>query len=288
MAPWHAGLYTKTSTPYKQICGGTVIAKNVVVTAAHCITQDPNDNMPAASQFAVAAGKIYRPWNDIHDVGAQKSNVSEIKIPPRYQGALANFQDDIALLILANEFRYNEYVQAACINFSADFDEEQLEEGKSGKVVGWGLTDENSPRSQVLQAATLPCVNINKCIAQSPLSFKSSITGDKICAGYTNGTAVCRGDSGGGLVFSSKVDGFVRFFLRGIASTSPVTENMCNIYTWATFTHLLRHEHFVKAYVPDVEEFCAPRFNDAFQFRLTGSDRRPKNNICPCTCPETE
>ncbi|KAG6460718.1 hypothetical protein O3G_MSEX012155 [Manduca sexta] len=153
---------------------------------------DPVDGMPPTSQFAVAAGNVYREWNHTDDVDAQRSDVSEIKIPPRYQGFLANFQDDIALLILVNEFRYNEYVQAACINFSADFDEEQLEEGKFGKVVGWGLTNANSGKSRVLRAATFPCVNINKCIAQSPLSFKSSITGDKICAGYTNGRVLLR------------------------------------------------------------------------------------------------
>ncbi|KAG6460407.1 hypothetical protein O3G_MSEX011969 [Manduca sexta] len=281
MAPWHAGLYTKTSTPYKQICGGTVIAKNVVVTAAHCVTVD-RVVLPA-SQFAVGAGKVYRPWNDTHDVGAQKSDVKDIKVPPRYQGVVTNFQHDIALLILTTEFTYNEHVKPACLNFDAVHDAEQLREGQSGKVMGWDLTGENSAASQVLQGATLPNVAIDKCIDQSPVSFRSFITGDKICAGYNNGTAVCRGDSGGGLIFTAIMNSQLATILRGIVSTSPATENLCNIYTWATFTHLLPHEHFVKAFVPNVEEGCGTPANGVIGTR--SSLVLGRNYNCPCTCP---
>ncbi|XP_037299565.1 transmembrane protease serine 12 [Manduca sexta] len=246
-----------------QICGGTIIAKNVVLTAAHCLTRDRTK--PKASLFAVAAGKVYRPWNAPNDVGAQKSNVYAIEIPPRYQGPVGNFQEDIALLFLNKALRYNEFVRPACLNFNPDYDKTQLEKNV-GSIVGWGLTGENSLPSQVLQAAELPIVPIEKCLEESPVSFRSSITGDKFCAGHTNGTAVCRGDSGGGLTIPGIVKRAnvdppcfeLHVFLRGVTSTSPTSDNSCNVYTWATFTHLLRHEHFVKAHVPDIEESCVP------------------------------
>ncbi|KAG6460413.1 hypothetical protein O3G_MSEX011968 [Manduca sexta] len=183
-APWHVGLY-KVGKIYKQICGGTIIASNVVVTAAHCVSKD--DKVWPASEFAVGAGKIYRAWDNFNDVGAQKSNVREIKLPPRYQGVVANYQEDIALLILVDAFVYTNFVQPACVSFNAHFDTLQLREGQLGKVVGWGLSGLKSKMSRLLRGATLPCVAIENCISQSPQSFKSYITGDKICAGYQNG-----------------------------------------------------------------------------------------------------
>ncbi|KAG6465544.1 hypothetical protein O3G_MSEX015218, partial [Manduca sexta] len=232
-------------------------------TAAHCLTQDRMK--PKASLFAVAAGKIFRSWDDPNDVEAQKSDVDAIEIPPRYQGHVGNFQEDIAILFLNKAFTYNEFVRPACLNFNPDYDKNQLE-GNMGSIVGWGLTGENSLPSEVLQAAELPIVPIDKCIEESPVSFRSAITGDKICAGYTNGTAVCHGDSGGGLTIPGMVKCAnvdppcfeLNMFLHGVTSTAPTSDKSCNIYTWATFTHLLRHEHFVKAHVPDIEKSCVP------------------------------
>ncbi|KAG6460412.1 clotting factor C [Manduca sexta] len=275
-SPWHAGIYTKTTEPYKQICGGTLVTKCAVISAAHCFSHD--GLAPLAFNYAVAVGKMYRPWNDYHDEGVQKADVIAIRIPPRYQGAIANFQDDIAVVIAATEFYLTPYVEPACLSFKPDFDEEQLRDGQLGVVVGWGLTGENSPASQVLQSASLPNVAIEKCIKQSPTSFRSSITGDKICAGYNNGTAVCRGDSGGGLVYSAFVNYRLLYFLRGVVSTSPTSENMCNIYSWATFTHLIKHEHFIKSVVPDVEQFCVQTYGTTF----TKLERIQNEETCQC------
>ncbi|XP_037299095.1 clotting factor C [Manduca sexta] len=281
--PWHAGLYTKTTNPYKQICGGTVVSKRAIISAAHCFTLDRH--IPPASQYAVAAGKVYRPWNDPHDTTAQKSDVREIKIPPRYQGSAANFQDDIAVVILTKEFVIQLFVTPACVNFNPDLEEAQLREGELGKVVGWGLTGENSPASQVLQGAILPVVSIAKCIEQSPAGFRSSITGDKICAGYDNGTAVCRGDSGGGLVFHAKWQLLQPAFLRGVVSTSPTSENMCNIHTWATFTDVHKHERFLKSVLPDIEKSCElPPNHNFISTRFTGANQRSQNDCCSCQC----
>ncbi|KOB71758.1 Hemolymph protein 14, partial [Operophtera brumata] len=75
--PWHAGIYTKTVQrnttlyEYQQVCGGTLISSKVVISAAHCFWTALEKQLPA-SQFAVAVGKLYRPWGDPVDQ-AQKS-----------------------------------------------------------------------------------------------------------------------------------------------------------------------------------------------------------------------
>ncbi|PZC72580.1 hypothetical protein B5X24_HaOG210911 [Helicoverpa armigera] len=243
--PWHVGIYRKTRDPYEQICGGSLVSNSLVISAAHCFWSDANQVLPAAN-YAVAAGKIYRPWNNPKDVGAQKSNVSEIRIPQRFQGNQANFQDDIALLVLETAFVYATYIRPVCLNFDINFDRAQLQPGIMGKVAGWGLTAANGTASPILKVVELPYVDISICINASPVNFREYITSDKICAGYGNGTALCRGDSGGGLAFPERERGNDRYYLRGIVSTAASNDDACNAHTLTTFTQIIKHEHFIK------------------------------------------
>lgn len=61
------------------------------------------------------------------------------------------------------------------------------------------------------------------------------------------GTALCKGDSGGGLVFPEIEDGFYRYYLRGIVSTAPKNDHVCNANVYTTFTEIVRHAYFIKS-----------------------------------------
>lgn len=248
--PWHSAIYRKTTRPYEQICGGSLISHTIIISAAHCFWTDMEKQLPPEI-YAVALGKLYRPWNDIHEVGAQKFNVQEIKIPPRFRGMLTNFQDDIALVILASAVVYSPQVLPVCIDFEINFERRQLNAGSFGKVAGWGLTAQDGLASPVLKVTALPVVDIDRCFSESPYSFQSYITSDKICAGYNNitGSAVCKGDSGGGLVFPSHERAEERYYLRGVVSTSPTSNHACNAFVYTTFTQVSRHQHFIEEYL---------------------------------------
>ncbi|KAI8426851.1 hypothetical protein MSG28_014532 [Choristoneura fumiferana] len=144
---WHVGLYTKTTAPYKQICGGSIVRMDVVITAAHCVWNDDTLLEPAEN-YAVGGNKIYRPWTEPHDKRAQQSDrpiatehndktaqqsdIREIIVPPRYRGGKTSFQDDIAILRLVTPFSYARGLRPVCVSFDDDFDAEQLSEGNSG------------------------------------------------------------------------------------------------------------------------------------------------------------
>lgn len=244
--PWHAGVYSKQYKPYMQICGGTLVSNTLVVSAAHCFWSNDNRPMPA-NLFAVALGKLYRPWNDMRDIDAQKSNVNEIKLPTRFNGNRANFQEDIALVILEKFIEYQTYIRPICMDFDYYFEQRQLKHGSLGKVAGWGFTSEDGSSAQILQVADLPYVDVLECRERIPADFVEYITSDKICAGYGNGTALCRGDSGGGLVFPAvERNGVIRYYLRGIVSTAPKDQQACNSFSLTTFTSLQKHEFFFR------------------------------------------
>ncbi|GBP75789.1 Transmembrane protease serine 12 [Eumeta japonica] len=172
--------------------------------------------------------------------------VNDIVIPKRFRGVQTNFQDDIAIVYLSKPFDFNEYVRPVCVDFDLKLDRTQLTAGNLGKIAGWGFIDEDGHTSPELQVVRLPYVEIDQCIANSSPDFRAYITSDKICAGHTNGTALCKGDSGGGLVFVKEEGPLRRHYLRGVASTAANNDKKCNTHAVPTFTHILAHEHFIK------------------------------------------
>lgn len=64
----------------------------------------------------------------------------------------------------------------------------------------------------------MPGKSEKDCLADNPEFFKQYLNTDyQLCAGNLNGTSICNGDSGGGLVF--KINN--KWMLRGIVSIAP-------------------------------------------------------------------
>ncbi|XP_063543992.1 uncharacterized protein LOC134752281 [Cydia strobilella] len=249
---WHVGVYSKRWTPYMQICGGSLVKRDFVISAAHCFWDDVGGQQPA-SQFAVAGGKLFRPWNNTQDTYAQHSDVSKIILPVRFRGGTTSFQDDIAILRLSSAFTYAPGVQSVCVDFNREFELKQLQPGNIGTILGWGLTEQNGSPSQRLTYLDLPYIDVEECFAESESSFLKYITSDKICAGDTiTGKALCRGDSGGGFVlYSSEIP-----YLHGVASTAAGNQNLCNAFALAAFTSLYAHRAFLRDNIPNIDKEC--------------------------------
>ncbi|XP_072941401.1 modular serine protease-like isoform X2 [Epargyreus clarus] len=245
--PWYAGIYRKNTKPYKQICGGSLTSKNTIITAAHCFWDDVDGKKPA-SMYAVALGKVYRPWGDTHDKDAQYSDVAEIHIPKRFSGASSNYQSDIAILILKTDIEYNAFIRPVCVNFdfSVDFVDKQLQDGKLGKVASYCPTADGKI-AQALSTVELPFVPFDQCFNESPPDFREYITPDKFCAGFKNGS-LCNGDGGGGLAFPEYERGILRYYLRGIASVAPRNDFSPQPSGITSFTNILMHKNFIKQY----------------------------------------
>ncbi|XP_061725572.1 uncharacterized protein LOC133531389 isoform X2 [Cydia pomonella] len=270
---WHVGIYSKTFTPYMQVCGGSLVRADVVLSAAHCFWDD-NVGALRPGLFAVAAGKLLRPWETEGEIYTQHSDIKDIKIPPRFRGSKTSFQDDIAIVLLTTSLEYAPGVKPVCVSFDLEMDQRHLSSGNLGKIAGWGLTEINGPPSQRLNYLELPYVDIEECLRTADDSFLKYITSDKICAGdQKTGRALCRGDSGGGLIyFSSSIP-----YLHGVASTAPRDNNKCNAYAVASFTHVQAHMRFLIGHVPDIGEGCEELYVDTTGTKQNKTEITPEN-----------
>ncbi|KPJ12637.1 Limulus clotting factor C [Papilio machaon] len=244
--PWHVGVYRKLNETPSYQCAGSLISTSAIISVAHCYWDHYEKKKKPASNFVVAAGKLYFPWDDPRDeYNAQKRSVKSIDIPSRFHGQNANFQGDIAILIVDKLFELKPYLRPVCLNFDFNFNKRQLRNGNLGKFSGWGYTEEMK-QSLALQTMDLPYVGVNECLSLVPKDFEVLVTSDKFCAGYTNGTAVCKGDSGGGISFPETERGVVRYYLRGVLSVSPSKENNCDLNSLAAYTEVFKHRDFIE------------------------------------------
>ena len=112
----------------------------------------------------------------------------------------------------------------------------QTRVGSVGTVLGFGFYDSTSRKiSPTLQVVQLSIVSPRDCRAVSNLSP----TVAQLCVG-ANGSAVCNGDSGGGLVFQYGDSG--PFFIQGIVSHGQKTATdgsvVCDPNKYSIFTRV--------------------------------------------------
>lgn len=93
--------------------------------------------------------------------------------------------NDIAIIQLATEAMFNNYVQPICL---WDSNKSELAEviGKEGTVIGWGVTETDTV-SNVLQQAMMPVVPSLRCLASNRNFFGYFLSDKNFCAGNQNG-----------------------------------------------------------------------------------------------------
>ncbi|XP_014219985.1 modular serine protease-like [Copidosoma floridanum] len=254
--PWHATLYKAKNTEKQFICGATIIRENLLVTAAHCIFDEVRKTVDSPSKYFVAAGNVFRDYDfELHDpVTVKKAAVKNIYAVCNYLGLEGNYASDIAILEVDKPFVFSSIIMPVCLDVSVVGDQAALEAGNFGKVAGFGRTAMGDS-SFILQTISVPYIPLNKCKSSSLASDSVKyITIDKFCAGYSNGSSVCDGDSGGGLVFKTDNKWYLRGIVSvGIGATKIGAVRTCDSYAYSLYTRVSSHMEWIQDMILRVE-----------------------------------
>ncbi|XP_058868324.1 serine protease 33-like [Acipenser ruthenus] len=201
--PWQVSVI-KDGFP---ICGGSLIDKNWVLSAAHCFKGSSN-----VKPFTVRLGALSLSQQQGVDM-----RLLSIVVRPGFKSA--DQGGDAALLQLEQPAPLSETILPVCLPSPST----PFTAGQECWVTGWGNIKEGVPLSspRTLQQLMVPLVDSVSCdtmyhIGTSVSKSVPLILPDMICAGYQEGSKdSCQGDSGGPLVCPSP-DG--SWILAGIVS----------------------------------------------------------------------
>lgn len=196
-APWHAILRMRTQG--KTFCGGNLISKSWIITAAHCIR---HFHIEFKEEFSEDKVDVFLGTNSCNGNNGIKYGIRKYIIHPDF-GNRAVYDNDIALIELDRSVDFNALIQPVCLQPSNIIHNNYLTHklgNKIGRVIGCGQFNEfwkTSPES--LREVYVPYVERDACASVN--IGHGNFTSSMFCAGYVrkNMGDACFGDSGGSL-----------------------------------------------------------------------------------------
>ncbi|KAF7286607.1 chymotrypsin-C-like [Rhynchophorus ferrugineus] len=242
--PWHAAIYHSKGIDLTYICGASLISKLHLITVAHCVTHRKSPKPLSPSNLVIYLGKYYlRAWSN---PGIQYRKVDDILVHPMFNPT--SFSNDVALIKLSQAAKFTDFVRPICLWEGSN----QLERvtNQIGTVAGWGF-DETGKVTEQLTKAHMPIVSQETCIYSFPEFYSRFTSSTTFCAGFKNGTSVCNGDSGGGLILpkpGSNPNNPV-WQIRGLVSISVALQNRfrCDASHFVVFTDVAKYLNFIYA-----------------------------------------
>jgi trypsin len=194
-------------------CGGAIISKRCVITAAHCL----NKKTPADVLIDVGSNYLSR--------NQTTYTANSLIIHQSYDPK--KFVNDIGLIKLTKDIEFKKNIKPIALpshdkNFT----------GVDLIVTGWGRLYWEGRIPENLQQIKVSGISLKECTR-----FFYDVSDQHICTFEGFGKGMCNGDSGGALTYNGDLVGIVSFGKIPCASGSP-----------DVFTRVYQYKNWIKKY----------------------------------------